>query len=332
MRKFVSLFLTAGLLMGCSDPDPIRVSVLEDVDIPDVAIEGQWVVDQHQQFGKPAVDVLWVVDNSLSMREEQLALANNFNNFIRFFNDAGIDYHIGVISTGWDADDQRGRLRSTYDERDNLIKWIEPSTRDAERRFRELSLMGIDGPLEEKGRAQVWTTLGLLEDTENFGFMREDAFISVIVVSDEDDKSGDSPIGVDKFIDFMVSLKEDATQVSFSSIVGPDGGCGDIEEGADYLAVTRALGGIEHSICDQSWGGILEDLSLQSAGLRSTFPLSHVPDVETFEVEMKVGRDVVAQSLVYDFVYNRGTNSLEWNDTPPPNAKLTIRYMVDGSK
>ena len=45
------------------------------------------------------MDVLWVIDNSCSMLEEQTTLINNFGAFIGYFLDSQLDWHIGVTST-----------------------------------------------------------------------------------------------------------------------------------------------------------------------------------------------------------------------------------------
>ncbi|QDG51511.1 hypothetical protein FIV42_12375 [Persicimonas caeni] len=46
-----------------------------------------------------AVDILWVIDNSGSMCEEQGALRDNFQQFITQISDQNIDFHIGVTTT-----------------------------------------------------------------------------------------------------------------------------------------------------------------------------------------------------------------------------------------
>ena len=48
------------------------------------------------------LDILWVIDNSCSMTEEQQALSQNFASFVQYFVGSGLDYHIGVVSTDWD--------------------------------------------------------------------------------------------------------------------------------------------------------------------------------------------------------------------------------------
>ncbi len=46
-----------------------------------------------------AMDILWVVDNSGSMCQEQKALRDNFNAFITTLQDASLDFHIAVTTT-----------------------------------------------------------------------------------------------------------------------------------------------------------------------------------------------------------------------------------------
>ena len=50
-------------------------------------------VEEFTQNSASKIDVLWVVDNSASMSEEQDALGLNFQTFIDNLQDTGIDYH-----------------------------------------------------------------------------------------------------------------------------------------------------------------------------------------------------------------------------------------------
>lgn len=331
MRTLLPL-AALSLLFGCTTGagEEVNIRRIEDPDLPDAELEADRQIDRHGQVGVPAVDVLWVVDNSRSMYEEQQFLVNNFTSFMKSFEDSGMDYHIAVMSTGFDDEDENGAFRTAIDNREQTIHWIERDTREPEAVFREMALIGIDGPMEEKGRAQIYSALQLKGDTENFGFLREDAFLSVIVLSDEDDRSGDVPIGYDGFLAWMRNLKPDAAQVSFSSIVGPEGGCGNAVEGSDYLALTDALGGVKHSICEPSWANVLESLGRQAAGLKSEFGLSTLPDPDTIEAYMVEGRnDITPFTSGYDFQYDRGRNSIVFVDEPPPpGATLYIEYDV----
>ena len=69
--------------------------------------------------GSQKLDMLWVVDNSGSMCQEQTTLRNNFELFIDKLNDTNLNFHIGVVTTDMNPDyvlepvSSPGRLQST---------------------------------------------------------------------------------------------------------------------------------------------------------------------------------------------------------------------------
>ncbi|MFK7926693.1 MAG: hypothetical protein AB8H79_00780, partial [Myxococcota bacterium] len=270
-----------------------------------------------------AVDVLWVIDNSCSMSEEQAALGRNFGSFINFFVGSDLDYHVGVVSTSFGDAAQRGRLRDGFDKR-----WIDSDTADPVRDFRRMAEMGIDGSGAERGRDQAWGAIELIgrkEGQYNYGFYRDDASLAIIVISDEDDYS--SIKTVPEFADWMKGLKSDPGMVTFSSIVGFPGGCA-IEEGRDYLAITRSVGGIEWDICNSDWSQVLEDLGVQAAGLKREFFLSAVPVEGTIEVRVDTDGEVERFKEDRDFTYSRVRNSIEFIEfVPQPFADVSIEYQ-----
>lgn len=62
------------------------------------------------------VDLLLVVDNSCSMIEEQNKLATNFENFIQYFDDANVDWQLGVVTTDVEQEQFSGHLIGGDDE------------------------------------------------------------------------------------------------------------------------------------------------------------------------------------------------------------------------
>src|SRR5690606_1920004 len=56
--------------------------------------------DSYTQAERPKVDVLWVIDNSGSMNEEQNLLKNKIPLFMKFAIEQNIDFHLGVTTTG----------------------------------------------------------------------------------------------------------------------------------------------------------------------------------------------------------------------------------------
>jgi hypothetical protein len=256
------------------------------------------------------------------MEEEQTALANNFGFFINYFLGSGLDYHVGVVSTAWDDAVERGRLREARG-----YKWIDADTANPADVFRSMAQMGVTGPSDEKGRAQVFGAIELLGERNNAGFYREDAALAVVVISDENDASGRTPIDLNGFIGWLDQLKDDSEKTSFSSIVGPQGGCATAVEGTDYLKVTRAVGGIEFSICERDWSSVLEDLGIQAAGLKREFFLSAVPVDDTLEVWVEVEGERRDFDEGADYVYSRARNSVRFvTYVPDPLSEVFVQY------
>ena len=160
------------------------------------------------------VDILFVIDDSGSMREEQLSLADNFNAFISELQaiQGGLpNVHIGVVSTNVGAGpllgDNRclasdaGQLQANPlvpgcnppndayisdigDESGNRTPNYSDSLQET---FSCIAQLGITGcgfeqPLESMRQA-------LDNNPANTGFLRDNAFLAVIIISDEDDCS-----------------------------------------------------------------------------------------------------------------------------------------------
>jgi len=69
--------------------------------------------DIYTQASRTEIDVLWVVDNSSSMCEEQASLSSHFNTFVEGLAGLKANFHLGVVATEVDHErpDVAGRLR-----------------------------------------------------------------------------------------------------------------------------------------------------------------------------------------------------------------------------
>jgi hypothetical protein len=161
------------------------------------------------------LDILFVIDNSGSMQEEQDSLARNFDRFMAVLEniEGGMpSVHIGVVSTdvgtgtatsGCTANGDNGVLRSVpgpaapagcVPPEDAYIKDIEVNgervrnyTGTLDDTFSCIAQLGTEGcgfeqPLEAMYRA-------LSNNVENAGFLREGAYLVVVFLTDEDDCS-----------------------------------------------------------------------------------------------------------------------------------------------
>ena len=151
-------------------------------------------VDTFTQKAAGQVDILWVVDNSWSMGEEQTNLANNFASFMTYIDQSLIDYQIGVISTDMEDLAHSGRLQGSP-------KIITRATPNPQAAFAANVQVGTDGGGNEMGLLAAHDALTEpLASTDNAGFHRPEASMAIIFVSDEDDKSYG---GIDFYIRFF---------------------------------------------------------------------------------------------------------------------------------
>lgn len=292
------------------------------------------------QVTTPEVDVLWVIDNSCSMSEEQAKLRQNFPEFIKYFLDSGLDWHVGVVSTDTDAN-RGGRLQAAAG-----YKYIDEDSPNPIALFEDMALLGTNGAVDERGRRAAYFALTEpLVNNANAGFYRPNASLHMIVISDEDDYSGSNPTK-NEFISWAEALKPDPDTVTFSAIVGPRGGCATADAGNDYIDVVAAVGGITESICRSDWAPVLEQLGMQAAGLKREYFLSEVPVPGTLQVWVEDGdmtfegidkallvRGVEAGDLcettcfVYSYDMYRNSILME-NFVPSPLAGVHIAYEL----
>lgn len=84
----LTVVATSGLLGACNS-HPVEFA----------QATGAISVHETRSTDSAAVDILWVIDNSGSMCEEQGALRDNFREFITQISNQDIDFHIGVTTT-----------------------------------------------------------------------------------------------------------------------------------------------------------------------------------------------------------------------------------------
>lgn len=157
------------------------------------------------------MDIVFVVDDSGSMGEEQGNLAANFPKFVKVLDafktksGATVDYRIAVTTTGRDV---KYKIElpgfgsfPTEEKGDNgafkntsscgaTKRWVDKADKNAADTFSCLARVGTTGP----GIEMPLETLRLafndrVSDGTNKGFLRDDALLAVVILTDEDDCS-----------------------------------------------------------------------------------------------------------------------------------------------
>jgi hypothetical protein len=280
-------------------------------------------LDLFLQDGNNATDILFVVDSSGSMGDEQTALAVNFASFLQIIDALEVDYHLAVTSM-----DVAGCGQFV-----GAVPVITPSTPDPGGTFSANVNLGISGSATEQGLHCGYQALSsALNGVGNTaGFLRDDAGLRIIFVSDEQDQSG-SVMGwsTPDYVDWFQSLKPNPEHVVLSDISGGMAGCsgagGSASSGSEYVLATQMTGGISASICDPSWVSTLSALGWLSQSFADTFELSQMPIEETIEVRLN------SVPVYVGWVYEVALNAILFDlDHVPENGdSLEVEYTVMG--
>lgn len=152
------------------------------------------------------MDILFVIDNSGSMEQEQVNLGENFPRFIEVLDDfdQDLDYRVGLTSTGRDynwvmemlggitiPESQDGGDNGALLERcDMTQRWIEDTDPGRVDTFDCAAELGDSGPSKEMPLAVVKQAFSdRISDGTNVGFLRDDALLALVILTDEDDCS-----------------------------------------------------------------------------------------------------------------------------------------------
>lgn len=220
----------------------------------------------------PPVDILFYVDQSYSMEDDQWALGNNFAAFID---------QLGDIAPDWQV------LVAIEDDGCTRFPILNPDTSDYETVFMTAVTQGDGGIWTEAGLTVATNALEATGDGEcNAGFLRPDSMVHAILVSDEPEQSTDP---WDHYVTRMKNAVGDPGRLHVSAIAGDfPAGCSTPSNsagpGEGYWETVTATSGLFLSICSDWWTSVdaLADITLT----RDTFWLTHDPQPDTVQVRV----------------------------------------------
>jgi len=334
MRLALLLLLAACAPSPSSVPDPTpspQPAPPEEPVLP--GLRSDIVVQQPP----PPVDVLFVVDNSSSMMDEQAYLQDSFPDFFDAIIDSGLDYHIGVVSTDIERPTDSGQLRAA-----GAVRFIDPQTPDPFDVFTEMiDGLGVLAGSAESGRAAAYLALETVRDTPtNIDFLRPDASLHIVFISDTFDNSGNTPISQASFIAWADNLKSQPDLVGMHAIVnlGTSDTCGyGPRAGIQYIEYANAFNGNTNSICDSSWIPLYSGVAQKASALRTQFLLDELPELDTLQVVVQSATGPAREFSVClpepddrpcEVVYDSSRNSIRFVDfVPALGSELTLRYQ-----
>ncbi len=295
------------LSVASNDPDePTARAELSGIGAEDALYEQTFTQDLQDQ-----VDVMWIVDNSGSMSDDLVTVGNNFEAFIQVFIDYDLDYQMGVITTDMDNPAQSGRLVGPY---------ITPATPDPVATFVDQIDLGATGSGSEQGfeALQAALTSPILTN-ENAGFMRPDAAIAAIVVSDEGNSSLQT---ADQFVTWFEALKPHRDLTTFSAI------CEQLFiDCGNYASAADLTGGITGDIAASDYSTVLDQIALTTAGMTVSFDLDEAPS-DLSQTVVTVEGAAVPNNSVDGWQYDSADQAIVFNGAaiPQPGESGSIVY------
>lgn len=297
MRPLLTIGLCGLLGAGCHDYSVSKQSFIETFT---------------QRDRKEGIDVLWVIDDSATMYEEQDLLIASADAFIGFVANSGVDFQLGVVST--DMDRSPGVLRGDVMTQD---------TSDLVDVFNDQIESSSAGSRDERG---FDAAMAAADPDRADGFARKTADLEVVVFSDEDDHSTIEPD------DFLKTLRDQRKgDVKVHAVVGdPPAGCvsalAAADAGTKYLKAQNKTDGRRESICVEDYGDMLARVALDVVGLDTIFALSKVPEVKTIQVW--VDGVIVHERKEDGWSYYAGDNTLRFDGyaVPRPGGLIEVTY------
>lgn len=300
------------------------------------------------------IDILWVVDNSGSMATSQQNIANNFHSFIRSFQTKNYDFQIGVTTT--DAylayhynDNNRSKLRDGVGSTHSGFPIVTKTTPNLENVFITNILQGIAGSGDERAFMSFQHTL---QNPLNAGFKRNGSFLSIIIISDEEDFShydyangissytfsenynDPSMYPVQNYINFLdqyTNSKPSQRNYSVNAIYVMDNACltqlgAGRKISTRYPSLVDATGGVKASICSD-FGASLQMISDTVLDLASVFQLDRTP-VES-SIVVTVNDTSIPKDATNGWTYQAADNTISFHGTAIPSADANIQITFD---
>ena len=338
----MKIFFTAGMFIfaGCAKTNfsPVKNTNTTLVDTSE-KISDEFTINDDKPL--MPVDIIFVIDNSLSMLEEQQKLATKLS----YFTDSisGVDWQIGITTT-----DVSGGFYSTNGILVDLVftgansssKILTKNTPKYEQVFLdtvtrygtvlncENSSVGCASGNEQPMKAIF---MGIeRRNSVNTGFFRPGADLVTIILSDEDE---DSPtlsglITPEKLIGFVTDIFADKRYTNYGIIYRPnDQNCmsTDIQGGRFGINIQRLVdltGGISVSICDPDYSKSLAKIGKKVQRIAKHLKLSKIPKQDaSIEVILKPPQLEITWKVV--------GNDLELSDIPAKGTRITVKYTKD---
>lgn len=297
-------------------------------------------MNQATPLPEPKVNILFVVDNSGSMKDYQTKMAENIALFAdTFLDNTRLNYRIGIVPvydskylndktvyvpSGLRKMNPLGELVPLKDANGKEIPgqvYITRDTPNPKETLKNTVMIGVQwGPEAEESFSPVLAVMDEKHNlSKNKGFYDKEAYLAVVFLTDADDVT--PSLSAEAFFQKLVDLKDgDASKVLIAAALpnpkdnrkscGKDGK-GPIQAFPSLLAIS---GGIRADLCSDDFGADLAafgNLLVQRVATQK-LALNYTPDVTTMKVNYGTEADPKIKELepLKDYLFNPTTNEI----------------------
>jgi len=272
------------------------------------------------------VDIIWVIDDSLSMNVPQQKLAAQVQQMIEKLNELKMDYRMVVTTTSVGM----GYAGGTYFGTPQILTAATPNLVGV---FQSRLLRGESGSNLEQGLLSLQNLLSpAYLNGAGQGFHRDEALLLINILSDEDDQSPGTQASVVQSLVNQLNLFKRPFRpnvggwlVNFIGVL--DQTCqnpfGQSLIGHRYIDLVNSSNGTMYSICTPDLSQAVRGLQARVLEIITDYPLSAVPNLATVQV-FKNGI-LVPRSQVNGWDYIPSTRVIRFYGTAIPAVDSQIR-------
>lgn len=274
------------------------------------------------------VDILWIMDNSSSMAKHQQNLSNAIPGMVSKLNSLKMDYQMAVVTSSMGGSVPNG---GQFIGSPGIITRSTPNVASL---LASRLVVGQDGSNDERGLESMATVLSpSYQANAGKGFLRPDALLVVVALSDEDDKSKNGTTGIDYYRNFLDSVKApfaDGTRswvFNFIGILSTTGSCSTTsdykEAGLTFMGLVDASGGTKDTLCNSDLTSAVTNIRARVLQILTDFKLSSKPVESTIVV--KVNGVVIPRSTSNGWDYIATSRIIRFYGSAVPAADASIK-------
>jgi hypothetical protein len=297
-----------------NDPDtvyievPVEVPIYIEIAIP-VPVPGEggevWVDSFTQPYEMDGIDIVWAIDQSGSMHQHATSVVNGIEAMMNALPASG--WRLGITTTAryWSVQTTEFPLvpGDTVDDAWDAYNNVGNQGQEA----------GFDSMfdyIENNSYTATW--------------LRPDAGLLTVFVSDEEEQSNYHMNSVSEFTDWYDGLRTNVFLASIVNVPADETLCTShaaMNVGDDYIEATNHFGGTVVDICSEDWSPGVSAATAEVLPYES-WELTHLPLEDTIRVFINTQQD-------WNWTWDSTTNEVLFSPTPPSGVLVEIGYIIN---